>query len=309
MNELDVRASLYGASPIRHRATPTEMLARREAVVRIVSEDAPTSVRHVYYRAVTEGLVPKNDLGYKRVQREVLAARRDGDIPYDSIVDSTRWARRATTYNGVTDALTETARFYRRDLWSRSQWRLEVWAESDSIAGVIHPVTEKWAVPLMVTRGYASESFAWSAAQEWAQDDRSPLVIYVGDHDPDGLAIESTLRRQLGDFYAAATGEEYVVEWERVGVTWEQVQQLDLEHMGTPPKRRSGKHPYRYPVAVEAEALPAPYLREVLDVTIDAYADRRQLGLLLEAERSEREVLARILAAARDDELDDGADR
>lgn len=297
MTEVDVLARSYGARPTRHRATAEEMRARRDALVEIVLEDAPTSVRHAFYRAVTFGVVSKDDAGYRRVQRELLAARRDGDIPYDAIVDSTRWMRLAATFDGVADALEATARFYRRDLWSRSTYRIEVWAESDSIAGVIHPVTEKWAVPLMVTRGYASESFAWSAAQAWATDDRVPVVLYVGDHDPAGLEIESTLQRQLEGFYEDAGGLE--VAWERVGVTWAQVENLDLEGMGTTPKRNGHRYPYPFPVAVEAEALPAPFLRSLLDSTITAYVDPVQLDLLLEVERDERDVLAQMLATAR----------
>ncbi len=54
--------TLYGAGHIRReRATAQQMSSRYSALVEIVTEAAPTGVRFVYYRAVSKGIVPKND--------------------------------------------------------------------------------------------------------------------------------------------------------------------------------------------------------------------------------------------------------
>ena len=47
----------------RKRATKTEMIGRYEALVEIVTDAAPTGVRFCYYRAVSQGIVPKTDNG------------------------------------------------------------------------------------------------------------------------------------------------------------------------------------------------------------------------------------------------------
>lgn len=302
--------SAYGTSLVkRHRATKVEIAQRRRVLLEIIAADGPMSVRQAYYRAVVAGIVPKTDAGYQRVQREILNMRRGGELDYDSIVDNTRWMRKPRTWDSAAEALASTAAFYRQALWSRSESRVEVWCESDSIAGSIGSVTETWDVPLMPTRGFSSETFAYNAAEAWAQDTGRPVVLYVGDHDPHGLEIEQALRNRLRTFYSEALGRKtkdpfmfffgdlfldlpgIEFDWRRIGVTWQQV--LDLDLPGTKPKK-----PYGYPIAVEAEALPPQMLRDLLDEAIREYVDEEQLETLRAAEESEREVLGRLVEAA-----------
>lgn len=281
-------STVYGARPTRARATRSEMDARRSALIGLARENGPCSVRHLYY-AATVAKVPgitKDDAGYAKVQRLVLGLRRSGEIPYHQVVDGTRWMRKPTSWNSVTEALESTARLYRRNLWTSSSWRVEVWAESESIASTIYPVTHRWDVPLMVTRGQSSETFAWTAAEAWQQTDAYPAVLYIGDHDPAGLDIEASLAAKLGMFYGNDIG------WHRVGVTWDQVVELDLP--GTEPKVKGRRRPYPFHLAVEAEALPPRLLTELLDDAIALYVDHDELELLLTVEGEEREGLRRL---------------
>jgi hypothetical protein len=62
-------------------------------------------------------------------------------LPYAWIIDNTRWTRRADTYDSLQHALLETARIYRRSLWTNAETRVEAWYESDSVAGVLTDVT------------------------------------------------------------------------------------------------------------------------------------------------------------------------
>ena len=93
----------------------------------------------------------------------------------------------------------ETAAAYRRDLWARSETAVEIWCEKDALAGLIYAVTEEWDVPLMVTRGYPSLSFLYSAAEAYRAEDRPIFLYYLGDFDPSGVDIprqvEARLRR------------------------------------------------------------------------------------------------------------------
>lgn len=279
----------YGTSAVkRRRATNAEMAERSEMLVDLAVEHGPCSVRHLFYASVVAGMpgITKDDKGYRKVQRLVLDLRRDGRIDYELVVDSTRWLRKPTSYNSMQDALKATARQYRRNLWARSPWRVEVWAESDSISSTIYDVTSMWDVPLMVCKGYASETFAYGAAEAWKSDHRQPVVLYVGDHDPNGLEIEDDLQRKLLEF----GGRE--ADWYRVGVRWDQVEELELP--GTAPKVGRKKKPYPFSLAVEAEALPAQFLRDELDLLIGTFVNSHDLAVIEAAETSEREVLMRM---------------
>jgi hypothetical protein len=282
------------ASPKKRRGRPTgptaAMRARYDALVELAYEHGPASVRHLYYRALVAAAggnprlvdITKGDAGYGKVQRALLQLRRDNRVPYDLIVDSTRWMRKPNTYGSLEEALQETEATYRRDLWRDSSSRVEVWCESDSIASTIADITDRWDVALMVCRGYSSETFAYNAARNWTEDNRNPVVLYIGDHDPAGLNIEGSLRDRLDEFY------EWDITWQRLGVTWAQVQELDLP--GTRPKKS-----YGFPLAVEAEALPPQLLRDLVDRAIAAYVDAHRLRVLEAAEESERDLLTRII--------------
>ena len=65
------------ASPIkRHRSTKAEVGARREALLDIVSEMQPMTVRQVFYQATVRNIVEKSEAGYTKVQTDLVQMRR-----------------------------------------------------------------------------------------------------------------------------------------------------------------------------------------------------------------------------------------
>jgi hypothetical protein len=72
-------------------ASRAELAALDDALVRIVAANNPITVRGAFYRAVAEGLVPKDETkGYRLVQRRLLKLRENLDIPYGWITDGSR---------------------------------------------------------------------------------------------------------------------------------------------------------------------------------------------------------------------------
>jgi len=157
---------VYQATPIRRtRATKAEVEARREALLDIIAAGRPMTVRQVFYQATVRGIVEKAETGYSKVQTDLTIMRRAGELPYHWLADNTRWQRKPDTFDSVEDALRETARFYRKNLWRDADSYVEIWLEKDALSGVIYPITSMFDVPLMVARGYASLSFLHSAAE------------------------------------------------------------------------------------------------------------------------------------------------
>ena len=156
----------YKPSPIkRSRATNRELRDRRDALIAIVAEQRPMTVRQVFYAATVRGMVEKTERGYRKVQVDLAEMRAGECCPMTGSPTSTRWMRKPQTYGSMAEALAETARLYRRDLWAAAGQRVEVWLEKDALAGVVDEVTYGFDVPLMVTRGYASLSFLHAAAE------------------------------------------------------------------------------------------------------------------------------------------------
>jgi hypothetical protein len=137
------------------------------------------------------------------VQTDLTVMRRTGELPYEWLADNTRWQRKPRTFDSVEQALRDTAAFYRKSLWTDADAYVEVWLEKDALSGVIYPVTSMYDVPLMVTRGYASLSFLYSAAEYINTLTVSTYIYHLGDFDPSGVnageKIDETLRELVRD--------------------------------------------------------------------------------------------------------------
>lgn len=204
----------------RHRATNAELEHRRAALVDIVQTMKPMTVRQVFYQATVLGLVEKTEGGYDKVSDDLRIMRRSGRLPYGWLVDNTRWQRRPRTFLDIDQALEDTARFYRKSLWTDADSYVEIWLEKDALSGVVVPVTAAYDVPLMVARGYASLTFLHSAAQAIANCGVPAYIYHLGDYDPSGQdaarAIEQSLREM-------APGAE--IHFKRIAVMPEQIRE------------------------------------------------------------------------------------
>jgi len=92
------------------------------------------TVRQVFYQATVRGIVEKTEAGYAKVQTDLVVMRKAGDLPYGWLADNTRWQRRPRTYDGIEDALEETARLYRKSLWNDADSYVEIDFQGFSIA-------------------------------------------------------------------------------------------------------------------------------------------------------------------------------
>jgi hypothetical protein len=198
-------AEAYEASHIKRRrrkASRDEMEARAEFLIPYAREHGPVTVRQLYYQAEVRGIsgIDKTVAGYNKIQRQVLDLRRAGRLPYTDIADLTRWMRKPETHDSVEAALRSTARFYRKALWRDSDTYLEIWCEKDALAGVIYPVTAEYDVPLMVSRGFSSETFCFEAVAAREGDHRSYEIWYLGDCDRSGRDAAKSLEEKLKRF-------------------------------------------------------------------------------------------------------------
>jgi hypothetical protein len=180
------------------RRTKQEIATLKAALFDITKEIQPATVRGIFYQMEVRGFIEKSDDEYKRtVVRLLSIMRKAHELPYSWITDSTRYMRKPLTYSGLEQMLEEQSKLYRRALWTNQAVDVEVWLEKDALLGVLYPVTSKWDVPLMVTRGYSSLSFAWGAAEELSRKTWPTHIYNLGDHDPRGRNISESLERTL----------------------------------------------------------------------------------------------------------------
>jgi hypothetical protein len=280
---------VYEASPIRRsRSTKGEVEARREALLAIIDDGKPMTVRQVFYQATVRGIVEKEETGYKKVQVDLTKMRRDGSLPYDWLADNTRWQRKPDTFDSVEDAIKETARFYRKSLWRDADAYVEVWLEKDALSGVIYPITSMYDVPLMVARGYASLSFLFSAA-EYINELVVPTYIYhLGDFDPSGVnageKIEETLRELAPDA---------AINFKRLAVTRPQIRMWNLPTR--PTKKSDSRAKGLGKISVELDAIEPNKMRDLVQDAIERHLPPEQFEVLKAAEESERNLISRLV--------------
>lgn len=261
-------------------------------IIAVLQEDHPQSVRHVFYRMTDPRLpesVEKSEKGYRTVQDRCVKLRRSGALPYGWISDATRQAHYTPTYRSAGDFLRSHIGLYRADLWQDSEWYCEVWCESRSIAGVIRELCEELAVSLYPTGGFSSITLAYEAAQyiNAVDNDRSVQIYYIGDYDPAGVLIDVAIERELRSHLHPDTH----LDFERLGITERQILDLDLPKK---PRKLTDRRALHVESTVEAEAMPAHLLRDLLRLNIEALLPRDALDIAKVAETSEREHLKRM---------------
>jgi len=111
-------ASYRTRSIKRARRSKTEIEVLKSDLYAILRAEQPMTIRHLFYRAVSAGLIPKTEAAYKGIVcRLVTQMRKGGDLPFHWLVDSTRWMRKPDSYSSVGQMLSNCRDTYRRALW------------------------------------------------------------------------------------------------------------------------------------------------------------------------------------------------
>jgi hypothetical protein len=269
----------------RKRRTAAEIAELRRAIYAFLRDMQPATVRAVFYNVETRGLIAKTQNEYKNtIVRLMVKMRREGVLPYGWVSDSTRWQRKPRTYGSMEEALRSTARAYRRALWDNQDVYVEVWCEKDALAGTLVDVTYEFDVPLMVGKGYGSDTYIFEAAQAIKARGKPAYLYYFGDHDPSGVDMERVLVKKLREF---APGVE--IHFSRVAVTPEQIESLNLptrETKLTDSRSRNFKG-----ASVELDALPPAILRALVRECIERHINQDVLNTTRRIEELERETL------------------
>jgi hypothetical protein len=163
------------------------------------------TLRQMFYQFVSRpslGLANTFD-NYKRLGRTITDARRAGLIDWDAIEDRTRNVHRLPTWHDPPQIVASCAEQYREDAWTSQPYRPEVWIEKDALIGVIEDVSNELRAPYFSCRGNVSEPEMYAAGTRFARIVRQgqlPIVLHLGDHDPNGVDMTRDIRERLRMF-------------------------------------------------------------------------------------------------------------
>lgn len=305
----------------RYRRTRAEIERFDADVRKIARRVQPATARQVYYRAVVAQIVTKDDRGYRWVCESLSRQRWAGDVPWSWISDETRATRAPDAWRDADSGVAAFAETYRRDAWRDQPSWVEVWCESDSLAGTLVAVTWNLGVPLYSGRGFSSLTALRGAATQILgrhNERRQPTrVLYVGDLDPAGWAASRAAReglhRHLEELGAPESlTDAYELDSEmfcRLAVNPSDVELYELPQGGAPKGRGPGSSAWwqdggpGLEFTVEAEAFEPELLRLIVRDAILRDADVDALKRVWEAEAVERESLRRVAASGLFSEL------
>lgn len=244
------------------------------------------TLRRVFYALVSALVIPNTERAYKNLSATLNRARWEGWLPLRCIDDLGRVAETPPSWSTVADYLDPAG--YRSDWWADADPLVEVWAEKAAVAGIVEPVAREWGVTFLACRGFSSLTALAEAEDRW--QGRDVVVLYVGDHDPSGLEMDSDLLDRLERLGA-------YVELQRLALTAEQITEHNLPPQ---PTKATDSRAFGYSLehggSWELDALPADVLAGLVrtaveDLAPDDIEDRRA---------ADDEARARIRALAAD---------
>ncbi len=280
----------------RRRATQAEMEHRAAFYIAYARDHGPMTVRGLFYQTTVAGIagIGKDEEGYAKVQRHVLALRRQGRLAYTDIADATRYMRKPRTFDGWEDALDDCAALYRKALWADADLEVEIWLEKSALAGVLYPVTSEFDVPLMPTGGFTSETFAYEAVARLRGSGRTLVIYSLYDFDRSGRDAAASLREKVERF-----GAEFGVPvvFRDLVLSLAQVEAMGLP---TRPAKRKTTADARWPhpFSAELDAILPDDLRALVRAAIERHLPAAELAHLRSVEAAERATLMEFIGGA-----------
>lgn len=267
-----------------------------EATKEILTEMAPMTVRGVCYQLFNRKLIAsmlKPDTG--RVSRILTAARENGEIDWDDIVERGRSVRSVPACNNPRELMASAATQYRKDFWSWQPFRIIIVSEKATLEGVIDPVRRRWGVDFLAVSGFNSTTRMYDLAREILEDERQTIILYVGDWDPSGMFMsERDFPARLSEYGAI----RYTLT--RVALTREDIEAGDLMSFPAEEKKTDPRHKWfskNYgETCVELDAMDPNVLRSRLEDFIIGYVDADAWERTKLAEEAEKGSIRDILS-------------
>lgn len=203
-----------------------KLIARSNEIIDdYTSQGLILTIRQLYYVLVTENVIANKERSYKNLIATMTLARLAGLVDWLAFEDRTRGLRDFPSWDTEDEIIRGAAQQFRRDKWKTQKHRPEVWVEKQALEGVISSICSDIEVPFFTCRGYNSSSEMWNGAQRLARhirDGKTPIVYYLGDHDPSGIHMPKDIADRVHEFIML----DKVIN--RIALNMSQVRQMKL---------------------------------------------------------------------------------
>lgn len=248
----------------------------------VESYDTSVTLRQLFYRLVSEQLIPNTEAAYKRLSALTAEARRRGEFP--DLIDRGRQIHQASWWGDPIEAMQALVSQYRVDRTTGQDVSLYLGVEKAGLVVQLQGWFGDLGVPVLALAGYSSQTYVDDVALSVRDQARPAVLLYAGDHDPSGEDIDR-------DFVERSACWDKVI---RVALSAEQVIEYGLPpNPGKLTDSRAGAFVARHGhlVQVELDALDPADLRGLFADAIEEYWDTSAYELAMARERTDRSAL------------------
>ncbi len=262
-------------------------------------KDLGLTLRQLYYQFVARGLMGNGQKVYKRIGATLTEARYNGTFPPDLLVDRTRevhvgkFSREDTDIDEALDTAAQDLRnapdwALAIDRWVGQPVHVSVWVEKEALAGVFERPCQRLGVSWFACKGYPSVSALWDWLQNVERFMSTPdengetpdecVVLYFGDHDPDGFEIPRSAERNIAKLRRiTGTAGTFRIRFEPMALTMDQIEQYDPPPF--PAKVSSSRYEgyiaeHGTDDAWELDALDPEVLRDLITEGVERHFDK-----------------------------------
>jgi len=248
------------------------------------------TLRQLYYKFVSDDLIPNTERSYKNLGVTISEARLAGLLDWDAIVDRLREKKGQTHWDSPAEIVEAAVNSYHIDKWDDQPTRVEVWVEKEALIEVIASAAYPLDVDYFSCKGYVSQSAMWRAAQrlrEYEVTEQETVILHLGDHDPSGVDMTRDIQDRLHMF-----GSD--VDVHRIALTMQQIEEEDPPPNPTKvTDSRSDTYIHAYGHECwELDALEPAYLVNLVRIHVEDLRDDDLWTESVEKEELEKGLLA-----------------
>jgi hypothetical protein len=166
------------------------------------------SARGWCYQLESARLINKDQ--FDRVENVINKCRKKGILPIDFVaeeegrqfsgVETPQDATPLEFLKAYMEAPLKCHRWYTPDLWVGEEYYIQMLVEKIDLKTLFTPVCEKYHIPIATSKGWSSMLQRANYANRFKEAEDNGLkcvLLYCGDHDPDGLRISDFIKSNL----------------------------------------------------------------------------------------------------------------
>lgn len=200
---------------------------------------------------------------FDNVQTLINDCRKSGMLPLDICLED-----QARTFNNVEDIdhttpeqeaeswiryILESAwqQYTGVSFWDDQKYYVQMLVEKIDLVSLFMPICEEYSIPIANAKGWADIAQRADMMRRfdmWEREEKIPVLLYCGDHDPAGLAIKNYLRSNLSDLSKAVGWSPDRLIIDRFGLNYDFIEANNLSWIdnlitGSGKDLASPKHP------------------------------------------------------------------